>query len=235
MRGKPRGSSGRCRAPASVRERISFAADERDWHLGTMPDTKMNEDKFRELVANWLEKEVREWKEGPRANKLRQGALDRVKVVSGKSLVQGWVAWPTLGTKSPKDWHYTPHTTEWASLPSKREIDVAIVLDVMVDAQKTLVPLFAIELKTGTNLNTDVLNMKSEIYARLRESYASVRTALIVADYGENRHLDRLAANARSFDFIFSEWSEAGNGQSRQILRDAVWNHLDYCVWYWSF
>lgn len=195
----------------------------------------MSEDDFRKLVENWLAKVVSDWKEGPRATTLDPRALERVKVVSGKSLVQGWVAWPTLGDKSPKDWHYTPHATEWISRPSKREIDVAIVLDVLVDGQATLIPLFAIELKTGTNLNTDVLNMKSEIYARLRETYASVRTALIIADYGEGRQLDRLVANARSFDFIFSEWSEAGNGQSRQILRDAVGNHLDYCIWYWTF
>ena len=200
-----------------------------------MPDTKMDENKFRVLVANWLDKVVQEWKQGPRALTLASGAVERIKVVSGKSLVQGWIAWPELGSKTPQDWHYTPHATEWSSRPSKREIDVAIVLDVMVDGHKTLLPLFAIELKTGSSLNTDVLNMKSEIYARLRESYASVRTALIVADYGEHRRLDRLASNARSFDFIFSEWSAAGDGQSRQILRDAVWNHLDYCVWYWSF
>lgn len=195
----------------------------------------MDEAEFRVLVANWLTGEVNAWKKEKRAKTLPDDGLERLEVVSGKQLVQGWVAWPGLDGKKSRDWHYASHSNHWISKPSKREVDVAIVLNVNVDGEEARVPLFAIELKTGGHLNTDVLNMKSEIYARLRESYASVRTALIVAEYGDHRSLDRLVVNARSFDYVFTEWSTHGDGSSRQILRDAVRNQLDYCLWYWMF
>lgn len=194
-----------------------------------------SEHEFTDRVGSWVHHVVEQWLESERARTLRGHDPNRLAVVTRRKLTLGWMAWPTLGEANPESWHHKPFINVWESRESKREVDVAVVLKVRLDGREALVPLFAIELKTGVMLNTDELNKKGEIYARLRETYPSVRTAFIAREYGDHRSLDKLTMNARAFDYVFTSWSDKGEDQPRKLLRDAIHHHLDYRIWYWAF
>ena len=129
-------------------------------------------------------------------------------------------------------WSDYQYSQNWKFDKIKREIDVVIGLRVMIEKQKTVIPLIAIELKSSLYLSTDELDKKSAIYGPLREIYPWVTTIFIHKDMDERNMNDKfLFRNARQFDKIITE----GNKQGKELLRKVIDVELEYIIDYWAF
>ena len=141
----------------------------------------------------------------------------RIRVESAR-IYTGSVPW----WESKRDW-------KWKHF--KRQVDVVIGIDAIIDEEDELIPLIAIELKAGKNLNTDELDKKGAIYGPLRELYPWVHTVFMHADMRE-RNMDPvyLLRNGRHFNTIYTEWDQV----TKDLFRKLVYQQLEYLLEYWE-
>lgn len=180
----------------------------------------MTEKTFREELAKWLKHDLAAWLDTSLARNLPEGQTERLAVVSSLKLDTGWMAW--FADEISGEWD----DWTWSRFP--REIDAAIVLNVRIDGASTQVPLVALELKTGVNLNTDEINKKSSVYSLLKEVYPFCLNALVIKQYGKRRRYGTLIRNARAFDRVFASWGKA----EQEMLSASIQHHLDYVLHY---
>lgn len=175
----------------------------------------ISEEDFRKQVRGYLDGWVTAWASDIKPTASR----DRFHVGQGKILV-GHTAW----------WDGKSYD-EWKWVPSQREIDLFVGLKVKLEGAEHVVPLVAIELKTGRN-NTDDFDKKSSIYGALKDVYPFVKTVLMVHDY-EGRGYVQLFRNGREFDYILSGWTNNRKGQTTKMLEHIVHSQLNYFL-YWE-
>lgn len=175
----------------------------------------ISEAEFREQVRRCLDGWVKTWA----ASIKSEASRNRFVVGQGRLLV-GHTAW----------WDNKSYD-QWKWVPSQREIDLFVGLKVTLEDKEHIVPLVAIELKTGRN-NTDDFDKKSAIYGSFRDIYPFVKTVLMVFDY-EGRGYAQLHRNGREFDYILSGWTNNRKGQTAKVLEGIVKSQLDYFI-YWE-
>jgi hypothetical protein len=182
-----------------------------------MLDVKMSEALFRAEVEKWCWSVISEYiKSTVSAETQGLGRL----CVENLRLITGWQPWSSEA--NPSAWF-------WKEF--KREIDVVVGLRVEIDEGPNVLPLVAIELKSGSTLNSDELDKKSAIYGPLRELYPWVHTVFLHEDLSQrNLGEDYLFRNGRQFDSIFTEW----NGRSKALLKRLLLWKLDYLIGYWG-
>lgn len=120
---------------------------------------------------------------------------------------------------------------KWKWQEYKRQIDLVIGIEATVDKKKMVIPLIAIELKSGKYLNTDELDKKSAIYGSLKETYPWVHTIFLHADLEErNMGLAYVMRNSRQFDTVFTEWNES----TQTLMKKLIKFKLEYFLEYWE-
>ncbi|WP_413207345.1 hypothetical protein [Rhodospirillum sp. A1_3_36] len=180
----------------------------------------MNEDGFNVEVTNFVSEVLNRWcdsarTESPDAERLD---LNSLAVVPKGSIPSGRIAVWQKGD-------------EWKSQIFTREVDVLVVRQAVVDGTPQLLPLVAIELKTGTWLNTDAIDTKDTVYGALKEQHPCLMTCFILKSNAVRGVKDgTLLRNGRHFDRIITDWNDMGQA----VLERSIKSHLDYAVEYWG-
>jgi hypothetical protein len=175
----------------------------------------MSEKDFQEIVVKWCDELINNYIE---KNKLKCGA-ERL-IVSSKKVISGWQPW---------SWEQNPDKWHWMQF--KRETDVLIGLNASIDSENLVIPLVALELKSGKFLNTDELDKKSAVYGGLRELYPWIYTIFLHEDISDRAMNEaHLLRNSRQFDSIFTSWDK----ESQELISRVITFKIDYLLKYWK-
>lgn len=175
----------------------------------------MGEKKFTEKVVEFCKIVIQDYLKN--AIRRKGESFPRVDVTSEK-IYTGSIPW----SKNNRKW-------EWKHF--SRQIDVTIGIRVRLEGEETLIPLIAIELKSGWAMNSDELDKKSAIYGPLRELYPWVHTVFIHEDISKrNLGNDYLLRNGRHFNTIYTEWDKTTQG----LFKKVILQQLEYQLEYWN-
>jgi hypothetical protein len=184
----------------------------------------MSEREFQREVQAWCARYLSVRAVKARQPKLARCKLDRLVVHPGR-LGTGWVPWAP-----------TRNHSEWVWYDISREVDLTIGLSVtMRHVEGTsmpsprVLPLVAIELKSGAGINMDEIDKKSAIYGPLVETYPWVHRVFLHEDMRRRTEF-YLLRNARQFDTVLNRW----DARSKGILARVIDHQLDYLLGYWG-
>ena len=173
----------------------------------------MSEKKFMKKVKDFFENAIQEYR---RSSSGRRGKSSPMLEVQSDKIYTGSIPWRKTNTK----W-------EWANF--SRQIDLTIGIKTQVESDEMLIPLLAIELKSGWAMNSDELDKKSAIYGPLRELYPWVHTVFIHEDISErNLGNQYLLRNGRHFSSIYTEWDARTQGLFKKLIHQQLEYQLDY-------
>ena len=126
------------------------------------------------------------------------------------------------------EWQENNH---WQWITFERQIDVVVGLKVTLNGVAKTIPLIAIELKSGTWLNTDELDKKSAIYGSLKELYPWIHTVFIMKSNKDRGITQKvILRNGRQFNTIYTDWDE----QTQKLLTTLISQQLEYLIEYWQ-
>lgn len=175
----------------------------------------MSEKEFTKKVIEFSKAVIQEYSKS--AIRRKGKSLPKV-VVTSEKIYTGSIPW----LKNNREW-------EWKDF--SRQIDVTIGIRVRIEGEENLMPLIAIELKSGWAMNSDELDKKSAIYGPLRELYPWVHTVFIHEDISErNLGSDYLLRNGRHFNTIYTEWDR----RTQVLFKKLIHHQLEYQLEYWN-
>lgn len=172
-----------------------------------------SEKAFNTTVIKWCKTCINEAKDVPR--------IDRV-IVKRDKLNTGWLPYyPMKGNINKKIW-----------LTFKREVDVLIGINEIIEEEKVFIPIIAIELKTASgSLGTDELDKKSAIYSKFHELYPWIHTVFIMKSNSSRKMAwGNILRNSRGFNSVFADWSD----WTKDILSSTIQTRLKYALKYWG-
>ena len=176
--------------------------------------------KFLREIVPWLNNVLESW-------------ITEISVESGEA------AWMDLGSLAVHEKYkvYSGRAPVWQDenrwfwARFDREVDVLIGRRAIVGGDEMVLPLVAIELKTGNPLSTDELDKKGAIYTELKNQHPRLMTCLVVESNEVRRLKDEtFLRNARHFDRIITDWNQRSQG----ILARSIQAHLHYAIGYWG-
>lgn len=184
---------------------------------------KTTEKQFNSDVSEVLKAWLVDFKKQHNNNKTAQ----KLKIFSERQILTGSLPWWHKSEENGWRW-------EWKDI--KREVDIVFGMKQNVyyendRFEEIIIPLIAIELKTGNFLNTDELDKKGAIYSAINEFFPLAHTMYIQKSNEQRRMKDKsFLKNARNFNSIFPYWDDA----SQEIIKKIIFTSLEYQIIYWE-